>query len=202
MGDAGMASGPPESPRRFASASRRGSGARWNGAGSCADLGGRQALDSLYDAYYLSLVRLAALLTGDALVAEEVAADSLLALIAGPPGIRVPERALFRLRQQVVIRSRRAARVQRTSDRGRHGREAQLSRDPVSGWVSSPVVRVLGSLSASQREAVVLRHYVDLSEKDAAAVMGASEQAVRRSLARAITVLRAAMPDSPEGCKS
>ncbi len=87
MGDTGKASGAPESP----------------------DGSVPKALDVLYHAHYRSLVRLAALLTGDALLAEELAADSLVALLSGPLGVRVQERAQFRLRQQVLARSRRVA---------------------------------------------------------------------------------------------
>jgi hypothetical protein len=63
------------------------------------------------------------------------------------------------------------------------------------------VIGLLASLSASQREAVVLRHYLDLSNDETAAVMGASLRAVRRSLDAAQLVLVPVVPtgSGPEG---
>jgi DNA-directed RNA polymerase specialized sigma24 family protein len=56
---------------------------------------------------------------------------------------------------------------------------------------------LLASLSASQREAVVLRHYLELSDDEAAAVMGASLRAVRRNLGAAQLALAPMVPDGP-----
>jgi DNA-directed RNA polymerase specialized sigma24 family protein len=122
------------------------------------------ALDGLYQAHYRALVRLAALLTTDTVLAEEIAAASVAALISSAARSGAPERILFRLRQQVVLRSRRLAR----------GGAASAVRS------DSPVMRVLGSLPRGQREAVVLRHYLGLGDEEAAAIMGTSQRAVRR----------------------
>jgi DNA-directed RNA polymerase specialized sigma24 family protein len=195
MGDIGRASGPAERHDhaelrdRSAPALRRGRG------GTLADTAVRQALESLYYAHYVSMVRLAALLTGDAIVAEEVAADSLAALLAGP---RLPEPALFRLRRQVVIRSRRAARTRRSWQPGGCG--GAPAAGPV--WRSAPVIGLLASPSVSQREAIVLRHYLELSDEETAAVMGASLRAVRRSLDTAGQVLGSVLPDDAGGCRA
>lgn len=188
MGDNGKAGGLPEHHDRAeldrsAPALRRGRDA------ARADMAVRQALENLYHAHYVSLVRLAALLTGDAIVAEEVAADSLAALLAGPFGARLPEPALFRLRRQVVIRSRRAART-------RQSWQASECGGPAAGpaWRSAPVIGLLASLSVNQREAVVLRHYLELTDEETAAVMGASLRAVRRSLETARQTLSSVIP--------
>jgi DNA-directed RNA polymerase specialized sigma24 family protein len=197
MGDTGKTSGAPESlgdpaPRP---------GSRWGGRRSqaeiCAEAAARQALDSLYYTHYQSLVRLAALLTGDVALAEEVVAESLIASISWSLGMRLPERELLQLRQQVVVRSRRVVHIERASRRRHPGRESVDTRAPVAGWKASPAIRVLGSLSSSQREAVVLRHYLDLTEQETAAVMGASLRAVRRSLDGATEALQAVMPEGP-----
>ena len=127
------------------------------------------ALDGVYRAHYRALVRLAALLTTDLVMAEEIAADSVAALISSAAR-GTPERMLFRLRQQVVLRSRRLAPGNRDdgTPRGRH---------------DSPVMKVLGSLPLCQREAVVLRHYLGLGEREVAAMTGSSQRAGRRRLA-------------------
>jgi DNA-directed RNA polymerase specialized sigma24 family protein len=185
MGDIREVSGAPEQPDRAASRTRSDRDQRGGRTGPRADSAVCQALESIYHAHYVSLVRLAALLTGDAIVAEEVAIDALAALLATPPW---PEPALPQLHRQVVIRSRRAARL------GQPRRDAGCGGDRVSsGWRSAPVIGLLASLSGSQREAVVLRHYLELGDEETAAVMGTSPAAVRRSLEAARQALDAAM---------
>ncbi len=189
MGETGKVSGAPDASDRPSS-----------GQGSCngggrsrariADDAARQALGKLYQAHYCSLVRLAALLTGDAQLAEEVVADSLLALASCRPASKAPEWTLFHLRQQVVIRSRRAARSRSTSRRGEPAHW-------LPGWEATPPLRALGSLSACQREAIVLSHYLDLGDSEIAAVMGASRRAVRGFLASALGAILAVVGDEP-----
>jgi DNA-directed RNA polymerase specialized sigma24 family protein len=198
MGDTGRASGPAEHHDRAERRDRSAPALRRGRGGAFADTAVRQALESLYHAHYVSMVRLAALLTGDAIVAEDVAADSLAALLAGPFGARLPEPALFRWGQQLVIRSRRAARTRRSWQSGACG-GASAGR-PV--WRSAPVIGLLASLSVSQREAIVLRHYLELSDEETAAVMGASLRAVRRSLDAASQVLDSVLPDDAGGCEA
>jgi DNA-directed RNA polymerase specialized sigma24 family protein len=194
MGDTGAVSGAPDPPDCSAS----GHGSR-NGGGRSrariADAAVRQALGSLYQAHYCSLVRLAVLLTGDAQLAEEVVADSLLALANCRPAAKPPERALFHLRQQVVIRSRRAARSRSTSRRGE-------PRHWLPGWEATPSLRALRTLSACQREAIVLSHYLDLGDGEIAAVMGASQRAVRKFMASALGAMLPANGDEPEAAGS
>ncbi len=164
-----------------------------------AQLGGTALppLESLYQAHYTSLVRLAALLTGDAILAESVAADSMAALLSGSFGSRPPEPHLFWLHRQVVVRSRRAARGRPTGT-GAGGSGTSGSGTVGSGAPeSAPVIGMLAALSASQREAVVLRHYLELSDDETAAVMGASLRSVRRSLGAGQLALAPVVPDDP-----
>jgi len=200
MGDTGGVSGASGQPDPVASRTRSDREERRGRAGA-AETAVRQALESLYHAHYLSLVRLAALLTGDAIVAEEVAADSLAALLTGPFGPRLSEPALLRLHRQVVLRSRRAARLRRARARAASPGPAGAAVAG-SGWRSAPVIGLLASLSVSQREAVVLRHYLELSDEETAAVMGASLRAVRRSLVAARQALAAGLPDEAGRCEA
>ncbi len=48
----------------------------------------------------------------------------------------------------------------------------------------------------------MLRLYLDLTEKETAALMGASLRVVRRSLTSAGEALQAALPDGPEACQT
>jgi DNA-directed RNA polymerase specialized sigma24 family protein len=190
MGDTGTVSGAPGASDSSAS----GHGSR-NGGGRSrarvADAAARQALGTLYQAHHCSLVRLAALLTGDTQLAEEIVADSLLALASCPSATKAPERVLFHLRQQVVIRSRRAARSRSASRRGE-------PRHWLPACEAAPSLRALGSLSAYEREAIVLSHYLDLGDSEMAAVMGASRRAVRGFLASALRTILDVIGDVPE----
>jgi DNA-directed RNA polymerase specialized sigma24 family protein len=62
---------------------------------------------------------------------------------------------------------------------------------------NSAVVLALRALSACQREAVVLKLYLDLTDEQAAAAMRLSQAALRRHLAAAQAALRGVLPPSP-----
>jgi DNA-directed RNA polymerase specialized sigma24 family protein len=252
MGYTGSADGaaqPPDGGEPARPGSRPVRRSLWNRAGLQPGGTALPPLESLYQAHYTSLVRLAALLTGDPLLAESVAADSMAALLSGSFGSRPPEPHLFWLHRQVVVRSRRAARSRPTgtgaagsgpsgsgtvetstvetstaatgtvepgtvepgtgeSGPGGTGFGTTVSSGtgsdgprshpaPDRGWRAAPVIGLLASLSASQREAVVLRHYLELSDDETAAVMGASLRAVRRSLGAAQLALAPVAPPGP-----
>jgi len=145
-----------------------------------------QALATLYTDHYGPLVRMAALLTGDAGCADDVAADSFAALCSAGL-VEAGDRALSYLRRQVVIRSRQAARHHRVQGCG----------TPPRGFASLPVVLGLMKLRPAQREAVVLTGYLDLTEWQAAAAAGVSEKALRRDLDTAMQMLRTGLLAGP-----
>ena len=143
MGYTGSADGaaqPPDGGEPARPGSRPARRPLWNRAGLQPGGTALPPLESLYRAHYTALVRLAALLTGDAVLAESVAADSMAALLSGSLGIRPPEPHLFWLRRQVVVRSRRAARGRPagtgpadTGDGGSGTRGPAPARPPVPG---------------------------------------------------------------------
>jgi DNA-directed RNA polymerase specialized sigma24 family protein len=165
------------------------------------------ALAHLYRVHYRSLIRLAALLTGDTSTAEAVVVDSFVALDRTRRGPRAPDDALPSLRQLVVARSRPAARHRPASgDQSRVVARMPGYPDPAQtpSFETSMVVRALAALPPAQREAVVLTHYLDLSDEQAAAAMRVSQAAVRRHLAAAKTALHAVLtlegdPAEPTG---
>lgn len=191
-----MTSASPRARGNSASDARSGSDGQRKRADAGADAA-RQAPDRLCHAHYRSLVRLAALLTGDALLADQIAADSLVAVINWQDGTRDPERELLRLRQQVVARSRRKARLHGCVT-DVPGQEADGSGEAASAVGELAVIRTLLSLPVRQREAVVLTFYVDLGESEAAAVMATSERTVQRLLENSRAAL-AAVTDSHPG---
>ncbi|MGO0574820.1 SigE family RNA polymerase sigma factor [Ornithinimicrobium panacihumi] len=64
--------------------------------------------------------------------------------------------------------------------------EAAYTQDPMT----VDLVRALQKLSPRERECVVLRHYLDLSEKDTAETLGISLGSVKRYTSDALAALR------------
>lgn len=162
---------------------------------SRANSGSVPAGAALAEIYYLPLMRLAALLTGDPAVAEEVTADALAAVTrshqaaAETSGAACADVSAW-LQREVVSLSRRSRHYQRVARRRAAG--------PASWpkFAELPVVEALRSLRASLREAVVLIHYLDLPAARAAAIAGISEAALRTNLATAMSLLADRLPAS------
>lgn len=57
------------------------------------------------------------------------------------------------------------------------------------------LIRALDTLARRERECVVLRHYLDVSEKDAAATLGVSVGTVKSSTSRGLAALRAVLSE-------
>jgi DNA-directed RNA polymerase specialized sigma24 family protein len=182
-------------------------------AESGAEQDARTTLADVYRMYYQTLFRVAALLTGDIRTAETVVLDSF-AHLRPRRTLRTREGALRCLRRQVVTRSRRAAHRRRAG--GGRGTPAGGRRGtPAGGGMGTPVVGLSGragsqrdslrfensavvlalrALSAGQREAVVLKFYLDLTDEQAAAAMCLSQAALRRHLAVARAALCGLLP--------
>jgi RNA polymerase sigma factor (sigma-70 family) len=56
--------------------------------------------------------------------------------------------------------------------------------------------QALGLLTSEQREAIVLRHVLDLSSRDAAAVLQISENTLKSHLSRGLRLLRTSLSDA------
>lgn len=139
---------------------------------------------------YQPLVRLAALLTGDAQLAEAVAADSCNAVLRAAGLDLDSAEALRRLQREIVTQSRRAMR-----QRHAQARANLTAADPVAGaFATLPVVTAMRVLPARAREALVLIYYLDLTEQQAAVVAGVSLSSLRRNLAAALQALPADLP--------
>ena len=68
-----------------------------------------------------------------------------------------------------------------------------------AGETGRQVAQALAALPARQREAITLCHYQELSNIDAAALMGVSIEALESLLARARRALRSALADVAAG---
>ena len=152
-----------------------------------------EAVTQLYAAQYRALVRLATLLLRDVGKAEEVVQDSFVAMHGSWRRLRDHDRALAYLRQAVVNRSRSALRHRTVEQRhapapmpdhasAEHGALEALEREEV--------IRALHALPRRQREVLVLRYYVDLSEAQIADAIGISRGAVKSHASRGMASLR------------
>lgn len=154
-----------------------------------------EAVTRLFAAHYRSLVRLAALLLHDHGTAEEIVQDAFVALHGRWHRLRDSYQALAYLRATVVNRARSALRHRGVV--GRHLASAVPPPDAPSAEAGAlgalqhdAVVAALRALPARQREAIVLRYYVDLSEADIAEAMGCSRGAVKSHTSRGMAALR------------
>jgi len=158
-------------------------------AGSDADL----AITAMYHAEYRSLVRTSALLVGDESTAEEVVQDSFIAVHGIWRRLRHLDKALPYLRQSVLSRSRSVLRGRKAADRYLPRPEPDLpsaEQGAIALIERSKVIAALRALPARQREALVLRFYLDMSEEQVASAMKISRGAVKCHTARGKAALR------------
>jgi RNA polymerase sigma-70 factor (sigma-E family) len=159
-----------------------------------------EAVSALYAAHYKPLVRLAALLLRDVAAAEEVVQDAFVAMHGRWGRLREPDRAIGYLRQAVVNRARSALRHRAVEARhapaglpdaasAEHGALEALERQAVLG--------ALHRLPLRQREVLVLRYYLDLSEASIADTLGISRGTVKSHASRGLATLRAGLEDPP-----
>lgn len=148
-----------------------------------------EALRRLFVAHYAGMLRLAALLLDDLASCEDVVSEAFAKLHSAQ--LRDPERALPYLRQSVVNLSRSALRRRVVARR----HEPTLARvdvdaDPTLAAIERDALRrALLTLQRRQREALVLRYYADLSEAQAAEVMGVSAGSVKAYASRGLAAL-------------
>jgi len=155
-----------------------------------------RAVVELYTVYYRYLVRLAAVLVRDIATAEEVVQDSFVAMHGGWDRLRDADRGLAYLRQAVVNRSRSVLRHRVVVEKNLQSALPDMPSAEHGAFVlleRSALVAALRDLPDRQREAIVLRHYADLSEEEIAAAMGISRGAVKSHTARGMSALRAAL---------
>jgi RNA polymerase sigma-70 factor (sigma-E family) len=158
----------------------------------------QRVVTELYAAHYQTLVRLASLLVRDVASAEDIVQESFIALHGSWRKLGDRDRALSYLRQSVVNRSRSVLRHRVVDDKMAPmlaPDTPDASEQVISALERSAVVSALRSLPAGQREALVLRYYVGLSEAQTASAMGTSPGAVKDHTAQALSALRAELRD-------
>ncbi|GAA2359842.1 RNA polymerase sigma factor [Dactylosporangium salmoneum] len=161
---------------------------------------GPPAINELYHARRLSLVRLAVLMVDDLPTAEDVVQDVFAALyqrhgadlhtIADPhayltAGVMNAARSVLRRR-----RTARAYVPPPPPTVPAAEEEALLPEE------DHEVLAALGRLTVRQRQVVVLRYWSELSEREIAEVLHVSRGTVKSTANRALTILRDALSES------
>ncbi|HEV3293514.1 MAG TPA: SigE family RNA polymerase sigma factor, partial [Streptosporangiaceae bacterium] len=156
----------------------------------------RQAVTDLYHAHAVGLIRLAVVMLGDRPTAEDVVQEAFCGLYRRWDRLVDQAKALSYVRSSVLNGCRTVLRYRRR----RHG---QAGQEPAGWWQTAEsaetsvlvgeehraVLAALQRLPARQREALVLRFYLDLAEPDIARAMGISQGTVKSTISRALTAL-------------
>lgn len=154
------------------------------------------AISVLYYAHWNQLVRLATLLTRDVSVAEEIVQDAFVAFHRRWNSISDPAAAHGYLRTSVVNGARSALRHRSVEERYRQpGPPSPAGPEElaVRADTDARVLATLHTLPRRQREVLVLRYYLDLSEADIARTLGLSRGAVKSHAHRGLAALKSAL---------
>ena len=149
---------------------------------------GRVAVSELFQLHYRRLVGLAVLLVEDRETAEDVVQDAFEGLYRHYGRLRDPQAAVAYLNRCVVNGSR--SRLRRRRSEQAHvlpeavpepsAEAAGVSRGELGGLAAA-----VAALPRRQREVVVLRYFLDLSEEQIAEWLGISRGSVKRHAWRA-----------------
>jgi RNA polymerase sigma-70 factor (sigma-E family) len=157
------------------------------------------AVAALYRAQAVSLIRLAYLMLGDRAAAEDVVQDAFFGLYRRWDRLADPRGALPYVRSSVLNGCRSALRRRALGHRltayqppAGSAEAAVLSREE-----REEVMRAVRQLPDRQREALVLRFYLDLPDLEIARVMGIRPGTVRSAMHRALKALGHLLEGTP-----
>jgi RNA polymerase sigma-70 factor (sigma-E family) len=155
-------------------------------------------LTTLFREHHLGLVRMAVLIVGDQPTAEDVVQDAFVALHRRLDRLSDRDNTLPYIRAAVLNGCRTVLRRRRRPFRGTEP-EAVWSAESsvVLGEDRREVFLALRTLPHRQREALVLRYYLDLSEAEIAATMGIARGTVKSTTSRALAALAKKLGEDP-----
>jgi RNA polymerase sigma-70 factor (sigma-E family) len=152
------------------------------------------AAAALYAAHALGLTRLALIMTGDRQAAEDVVQDAFGGLYRRWNWLHDQDKALAYVRSAVLNGSRSESRRVRASLARGAGDYLPPSWSAESVVLASEerreVLAALRRLPARQREALLLRYYLELSEAETASAMRVSRGTAKSTVARGLAALR------------
>ena len=150
----------------------------------------RQAVTALYQAHALGLIRLAVVMLGDRAAAEDVVQEAFCGLYRRWNHLSDTDKALSYVRSSVingcrsVLLKRRLPSGLRWEPAGESAESAVLISEE-----HQEVLAAMRRLPVRQREAVVLRFYLDLGEEEIAASMKVTRGTVKSTTSRALAAL-------------
>lgn len=148
------------------------------------------AVTALYQAHALGLIRLAHIMLGDRQGAEDVVQEAFCGLYRRWGQLSDPGNALRYLRSSVLNGSRSQLRRRNRRDQRDEPEPAASAEAAVlTRERRREVMQAIRRLPRRQREALVLRFYLDLSEAEIAETMGIGQSTVRSATHRALASL-------------
>ena len=158
-------------------------------------------ISDLFECHAVRLIRLAVLLVGDQSSAEDVVQDAFLGLYRGASRLRDPGNAVAYLRASVLNGCRSVLR-----SRKRAWSSLMAAHDPpvwsaesaaMAGEDRREVLRAVTHLPPRQREVLVLRYYLNLSDQEIAADLGVTRGTVASTASRALAALGRELGEQP-----
>jgi RNA polymerase sigma-70 factor (sigma-E family) len=149
------------------------------------------AVIGLYRVHVLGLTRLAVVMLGDRAAAEDVVQDAFCGLYTHWRRLSDPAKALSYLRSSVLNGCRNHRRRRWRAGRALAGWEHAESAESAVLLAEEhrQVLAGLRRLPTRQREALVLRFYLELAEPEIALTMGISQGTVKSTTSRALAAL-------------
>ncbi|HEY3879251.1 MAG TPA: sigma-70 family RNA polymerase sigma factor [Trebonia sp.] len=163
----------------------------------------RQQVAALFEAHALGLVKLAKVMLGDQSIAEDVVQDAFVGMYRRWGSLRDRDRALGYLRSSVLNGCRTAHRSRSRRDRALRlssGADGIVSAEESAlvGEASREVLAAVRTLPGRQREAVVLRHYLGLTEEQTAQAMKVARGTVKSATSRGLSTLARILKEEAE----
>ena len=153
---------------------------------------GPDTLAALHREHYRSLVKLASILIDDAGACEEIVQDAFVSVFRSVHRVEDPDKLPAYLRSAVLNGARSQLRKQQV-----RGRLRVVALDDVASAEAAAVraddqravIDALRSLPDRQRDVLVLRFYLDLTEPEIAATLGIAAGTVKTHVRRGLDTL-------------
>jgi RNA polymerase sigma factor (sigma-70 family) len=182
------------------------------GASAADSAAAASAVTALYQQQAVGLIRLAMIMLGDRAAAEDVVQDAFFGLYRNWFRLGDPANALVYTRSSVLNGCRNALRTRTRRDQRDHAARVGTAPDleggqspggPSGRWAAAQsaesqvllteearrMIAAIRKLPDRQREAIVLRFYLDMSAEEAANAMGISRGTVKSTTSRAVAAL-------------
>jgi len=161
--------------------------------------GAAEAVTALYEAHALGLIRLGVIMLGDRPAAEDVVQEAFYGLYRRWHALSEETNALAYVRSSVINGCRSALRRLVRQFTGVAADQPGESASAESAALLSEEYRqallAIRRLPSRQREALVLRYYLDLDEGEIASAMRVSRGTVKSTTSRALAALGRILED-------